>query len=183
MDLRDPIDEDGDGILATAHDKVCVVKVTQRTQKHLTRSFISHLRNAFTLPLVTKTPSLDVVMVAQCSKSTKANEKSLTRIQALMLDAIIPLTKLLDILNNEEKEVTLGYAVAITLLGMASAQMSTLRHQKVLEEYNKDLLSVICAGKGGRVCKGCSTAVWGKVPWRCSGTHKSAGGTVKGEVH
>ena len=100
MDLRDPIDEDGDGTLATAHDEVCVVKVTQCTQEHLTRSFISHLCNAFTLPrvAVTKTPSLDVVMMAHCSKSTKANKKSLTRIQALMLDAVIPLTKLLDIL-------------------------------------------------------------------------------------
>ena len=30
---------------------------------------------------------------------------------------------------------------AITLLGNASTQMSALRHQRVLEEYNKDLLS------------------------------------------
>ena len=36
-----------------------------------------------------------------------------------------------------------GYAVesAITLLGNAFTQMSTLRRQKVLEEYNKELLT------------------------------------------
>ena len=47
---------------------------------------------------------------------------------------------------NGEKEITtdqVGYAVesAITLLGNAAAQMSTLRRQKVLKKYNHNLLS------------------------------------------
>ena len=113
----------------------------KNTERHL-------LHNAFTLPkvAVTKTPSLDVVIASQCSKSTKANDKSLARIQALTLDAVGPLTELLKLLNDDKKEITseqVGYAVesAITLLGNASTQMSALRHQRVLEEYNKDLLS------------------------------------------
>ena len=65
-------------------------------------------------------------MAAQCSKSTKTNDKVLAHLQALTLDA---------------DEV--GYAVesAITLIGNASSQMSILQRQKILEEYNKDLLS------------------------------------------
>ena len=127
----------------------------QQTQDHLVQSFVSMtnsnrhlLLSTFMLPkvAVTKIPSLDAVMVSQCSKSTKANDKSLAQIQALLLDAIGPLTELLELLNDEKKEVTaeqVGYAVesAITLLSNASAQISMLRCQKVLEEYNKELLS------------------------------------------
>ena len=51
--------------------------------------------------------------------------------QTLNLDALTPLAELLEQINGE-KEITadqVGYAVesAITLLGNASAQMSTLR--------------------------------------------------------
>jgi len=53
---------------------------------------------------------------------------------------------LLEKLNSDEVEISaedVVYAVesAVTLLGNASSQMSGLRRQKVLEEYNKDLLS------------------------------------------
>lgn len=153
MDLRDPLDEEEetDG----ARDEVRLVEVGHRTEQHLVRSFVSinnserrQLRNAFALPKVaiTKTPSLDPVMASQCSKNTKTNDKALARVQALTLDAIGPLTELLEKLNSEETELTaeeVGYAMesAITLLGNASSQISGLRRQKVLEEYNKDLLS------------------------------------------
>ena len=85
-------------------------------------------------------------MLEQCSKSTKTNDKVLARLQALMLDAVGPLTHLLEKLNSEEAEIDtdeVGYVVesAITLIGNASSQMSILRRQKILEEYNKDLLS------------------------------------------
>ena len=84
-------------------------------------------------------------MAAQCSKSTKSTDKTLAQIQALNLDVLGPLTEFLELVNGE-KEITtdqVGYAVesAITLLGNAAAQMSTLRRQKVLEEYNCNLLS------------------------------------------
>jgi len=109
------------------------------------------LANSFSLPKVaiTKTPNLDKIMAAQCSKSTKANDQALARIQALNLDALGPLTEVLELLNKEEEDFTVdhlnqvGYAVKseITLLGNAFAQMSQLRCQKVLEEYNKELLT------------------------------------------
>ena len=85
-------------------------------------------------------------MSSLCSKSTKTNDKALARVQALTLDAIGPLTNLLEKLNSDEVEISaedVRYAVesAVTLLGDASSQMSGLRRQKVLKEYNKDLLS------------------------------------------
>lgn len=64
----------------------------------------------------------------------------------MILDAIGPLTELLEKLNSEEPNITteeVGYAVesAVTLLDNASSQISGLRRQKVPEEYNKDLIS------------------------------------------
>ena len=49
-------------------------------------------------------------------------------------------------INKEDGEITtdqVGYAVesAVTLLGNAFAQMSMLRRQRVLEEYNKELIT------------------------------------------
>ena len=85
-------------------------------------------------------------MAVQCLKSTKTNDKVLACLQALTLDTVGPLTHLLEKLNLEESEIDadeVGYAVesAIKQIGNASSQMSILRRQKILEEYNKDLLS------------------------------------------
>ena len=106
------------------------------------------LRNAFSLLKVpvTKTPSLDPVMVVQCSKNTKANEKTLARLQAITFNAVGPLTDLLEKLNSDAVEIDadkVGYAVesAITLIGNVSSQISIFRREKILEEYNMDLLS------------------------------------------
>ena len=156
MDIRDPIeDEEVEEEAGSSRDEVRLVEVGPRTEEHIKRSFVSmtnndrrQLRNKFALPkvAVTKTPSLDPVMAAQCSKSTKANDKVLARLQALTLDAVGPLTDILEKLNSGEAEIDtdeVGYAVesAITLIGNASSQMSVLRRQKILEEYNRDLLS------------------------------------------
>ena len=70
----------------------------------------------------------------------------MARLQALTLDAVGPLTDILEKLNSGEAEIDtdeVGYAVesAITLIGNASSQMSVLRRKKILEEYNRDLLS------------------------------------------
>ena len=85
-------------------------------------------------------------MAVQCSKSTKANDKTLARLQALTLDTVGPLSDLLEKLNSDAVEIDadeVGYAVesAITLIGNASSQISVLRGEKILEEYSKDLLS------------------------------------------
>jgi len=58
-----------------------------------------------------------------------------SHIQALFLDAIGPLTGLLDSINKDEIVVT-GRA-ALTLLGNASSQCNTDRRLAILEEHNK----------------------------------------------
>ena len=82
-------------------------------------------------------------------KSIKTNDQALARILALNSDVLGPLTELLELLNREDEEdevpdlhKRVWHAVesAITLLGNAYAQMSALRRQKVLEDYNKELI-------------------------------------------
>jgi len=70
-----------------------------------------------------KVPTLDKVMAAHCSESTKSNDWTLSRIQALILDALAPLTNILELFNSEIEEIPsdqVAKAVesAISLLGM-----------------------------------------------------------------
>ena len=106
------------------------------------------LRNAFALlkVAVTKTPSLDPVMAVQCSKSMKTNDKVLASLQALRLDAVGPLIHILEKFNSDKSEINADkvcYVVesTITLIRNASSRMSSLQRQKILKEYNKELLS------------------------------------------
>ena len=162
MDRCDPPGGEEDSSSSVTATTSCaprkVVEVSERTEQHLVLSFTCLenedrrcLVDSFALPkvAVTKTPELDKIMAAQCSKSTKSNDQALARIQALNSDSLGPLTELLELLNKSVEEDVLdlqervGYTVesAITLLGNAFAQMSVLRRQKVLEEYNKELLT------------------------------------------
>jgi len=140
---------------ARAKNPTRVAKVTPATEAILKRSFESltnddrvDKRNVYALPkvAVTKVPSLDKVMAAQCSKSTKSNDWTLSRIQALTLDALAPLTSILELFHSETEEISseqVANAVesAVTLLGNASCHISELRRTKVLEEYNKELVT------------------------------------------
>ena len=83
-------------------------------------------------------------MSSQCLKSTKTNNKALAHIQTLTLTP--SLNDLLEKLNSDKTEISaeeVEYAVesAVTLLGNVLSQIPGLRTQKVLKEYNKDLLS------------------------------------------
>ena len=141
--------EQSNSITETSRVPPKVMDVSELTEQHLLRSFAcmeNHeqrkLANSFALPkvAVTKTPELNKIMAAQCN-----NNQALARIQTLNSNALAPLTKVLEMFNREEEDFTtehlnqVGYAVesAITLLGNAFAQMSMLRCQKVLKEYNK----------------------------------------------
>ena len=83
-------------------------------------------------------------MSSQCSKSTKTNNKTLAHIQTFTLTP--SLNDLLEKLNSDETKISaeeVEYAVesAVTHLGNAMSQIPGLQRQKVLKEYNKDLLS------------------------------------------
>ena len=90
------------------------MKVTPATEALIKQSFVSlsnndrvDQRNVYALlkVAVTKVPTLDKVMAAHCSKSTKSNDWSLSRIQALTLDALAPLTNILELLNSWAAEI------------------------------------------------------------------------------
>ena len=116
MDIIQPLDnDDAPDADVSCSEGARVVEVSEATQKLLKRSFESmknsrrlQTRNDFSLPKVaiTKTPSLDQVMASQCSKSTKSNDWSLSRIQALMLDAVAPLTEVMELFHSEADEVS-----------------------------------------------------------------------------
>ena len=85
--------------------------------------------------------TLDKVMAAQCSKGTKANHWTLSRIQVLILDALAPLTNVLELFNSGAEEissdqVSKAMELAVVLLGNVSCHISTLRRAKALKEKN-----------------------------------------------
>ena len=154
MELEDKT-EDRDGSMdCSGSDKVRLTQVHKSTEEFLRTAFTSvsnadrrQLRQRFIVPDTpfTAAPRLDKVMAAECSKNLKSADTSLSRIQALFLDAVGPLSDLLDKVNNstelsvEDMEGTVK--AALTFIGNAFSQYTTLRRTGILEEYNKDLVS------------------------------------------
>ncbi|XP_065889882.1 uncharacterized protein [Dysidea avara] len=110
-----------------------VTEVSKRMEQHLMWSFACmedeerrELANSFVLPKVAvmKTPELDKIHV-MAAKNTKSNDQALARTQALNSDTLAPLMEVLEILNKEEEDFTTEHL-----------------NQKVLEEYNKELLTL-----------------------------------------
>lgn len=151
MDNQDPLSDDDDSEGTTS--RIHVVPVTERTDKFLTELF-SHrfCIEKYMLPKneQTKAPFLDAMMGSQCSKTMKSSDRSISKLQGLILDAVGPLTQLLEVVNDEQPQVTMeqvGEAVetALSLLANASYQMSAMQQSKILEEYNKELLTFAAA--------------------------------------
>ena len=95
-------------------------------------------------------PKLGKVMGAQCQANAKSTNTALARLQALALDAVGLLTDLLEKMaaGGESSEDSLDLQVvedavqsALVPLGNVSTQFSIYRRTKVLEEFNKDLIS------------------------------------------
>ena len=109
MELEDEM-EDRDGSMdRPGSDKVRLTQVHKSTEEFLHTAFTSvsnadrrQLRQRFIVPDTpfTAAPRLDKVMAAECSKNLKSADTSLSRIQALFLDAAGPLSDLLDKVNN-----------------------------------------------------------------------------------
>ena len=135
-------------------EKLSLTKVEKETEEFLHESFTAlendvrkDIRKRFIVPDApfTMAPRLDKVMAAECSKSTKSADQAHSRIQALFLDAVGPLTGLLDAINKGQElsidDVEAAVKAALNLIGSASCHCNTLRRTTVLEEYNKDLVS------------------------------------------
>ena len=84
-------------------------------------------------------------MAAEFSKNLKSADTSLSRIQALFLDAVRPLSDLLDKVNNNTElsveDMEGAVKASLTFIGNASSQYTALLRTGILEEYNKDLVS------------------------------------------
>ena len=105
-------------------------------------------RSRYPLPKVaaTKTPQLDPLMKAETSTGAKARDKELAKIQSFVLDALAPLTSVIDSENRQEdpsvKEYKEASVAAAELLGNASARISRLRREKIVLDMNKALLPI-----------------------------------------
>jgi len=104
-------------------------------------------RKRYPLPKVpaTKTPQLDSFLRPEVSISTKSADKELARVQSFVLDAMAPLTFLLEADKGEPpswEEVRRAAGTAAELVGNASARISRLRREKVTGDLNKALLPV-----------------------------------------
>ena len=148
-----------------AGNEIRRVKVREETELVLQKAFVPlknqdrrALRRQYLVPdmPLTMAPKLDKVMAAECVPAVRSSDQTLARLQALVLDVVGPLTDLLERINRsvpsegqedeEEQGVDLqsiGNSVqsALAFLGNAATQFSAYRRTKILEVYNKDLVS------------------------------------------
>ena len=90
---------------------------------------------------------LSPLVKRRMSKNNKAQDTEFSRIQALGLDALGPLTFLLEEASKEGTTsvptqvhvVTEAARTALTLLGSATSHISTLQRRQILQELNPDL--------------------------------------------
>ena len=103
-------------------DEIRPVKVREDTELLLQRAFTPlknpdrcALRRQFLVPdsLVSMAPKLDKIMATDCLPGARSTDQSLACLQALMLDAVGPLTDLLEKMGNSEDgdEGTLDFQV------------------------------------------------------------------------
>ncbi|XP_064395485.1 uncharacterized protein LOC135342623 [Halichondria panicea] len=105
------------------------------------------LRKPFPAPRVdhTKCPKLDRVLKGNISKETKDRDNMLAKAQTLFLDAVAPLSNLLESVNtgNLTPEVSANAVkTALGLLGNALANLSKERRKLVVKDLNKDASSL-----------------------------------------
>ena len=102
------------------------------------------IRNTYSLPKVTasRTPQLDNYLKTEVQSTTRAVDKELATIQSHVLDALAPLSAILESQDVPEETASATVA-AIKLLGNTSARISHLRRSKVISQINKALLPLV----------------------------------------
>ena len=85
------------------------------------------------------------MITGECLKSTKANDSLFSDIQAHFLDAVGPLTGIIEAINGGKQlaieDVESAVKASLTLLRNVSHRCTSIRRQGVLQDYNKDLVS------------------------------------------
>ena len=144
-DVEDPMDYSKE---VTWDDKTPKLReVSEKTNTLLTKACTSRLNNVLRLshrsshPLpkvpATRTPQLDPVIKLETSAAVKAADKELARIQTFVLDALAPLTTLLE--EGSEQVVE----AAVQLIGNVSARLSHLWGEKVTKHINEALMPIV----------------------------------------
>ena len=130
-----------------------LVEVSEKTGKFLRKKCTRRLPNTerkelwdhYPLPKVpaTRTPQLDPSMKPKASSN--AMDKSLAKVQTLVLDLLAPLTCLMEAHHNilDHKEVIQAVRATIQLVGNANAHLSHLRRESVISDFNKSLLPIV----------------------------------------
>lgn len=107
------------------------------------------VRNTYGLPKVasTKTPQMEPFLKEEVSPQAKTADKELERTQSFLLDAVAPLTAIIDkkVTGSDHLHPNVLMAIhsACQLLGNASAKLAGLRREKVITSFNKGLLPLV----------------------------------------
>ena len=130
-------------------------QTSQRTQSFLKQTFNHSLSNnsrrqlkeKFGVPNVpcTATPQLDKVLRSRVSASTKSKERELARLQALAMDAVGPLTYIVEDAckgSLTAKDNLEAVQTALKLLGNFATQCNRARRTTVLQNLNPRILDM-----------------------------------------
>ena len=134
---------------------VKLFKIGEKTEKFLTSAFATALPNAtrrqwrdkYGAPNTPATacPNLDKVIKGRLPAATKSRDKQLAKQQALMLDAVGPITHLLEEAVKgqlSQKSAVEAAQTALKFLGNASVQSSRERRRNALQSMNSRLLDM-----------------------------------------
>ena len=142
----DPEDQPSGLAEVSEHTKRYLEKVCTRrmpSKERLTQ------RSHYPLPKVsaTRNSQLDSFMKPEVSSATKNADMELAKVQTLILDALAPLTSILEGDNRGERldqgEVINATKVAMELLGNASSHVTHVRRVRVTSDFNRALLPLI----------------------------------------
>lgn len=129
-------------------------EVSEETRRILETSCLSRksnsarlqVRNSYPLPKVVATRSLalDSYLKPELSTKVKQEDKELAKIQAFILDALAPLTSILEESGGDQDSgVYQAAKAAVQLVGNASAKVSHLRRKKVVSGLNTSLMPLV----------------------------------------
>ena len=90
-----------------------------------------------------RTPQLDNYLKPEVSSAAEATNKELASIQTHVLDALAPLSAIMEAQEGSSEQTLTAVMAAIKLLGNASARISHLRHTKITTQMNKALLPLV----------------------------------------
>ena len=106
-------------------------------------------RAPYPLPKVpaTRTMTLDSYLKPEVSSSIKSDDKELGKIQAFVLDALAPLSVILEAADGDQSMTVGGVqevaVAAVQLIGNASAKIAHLQRRKVVTHLNQALVPLV----------------------------------------